>query len=109
MERTPTMSDTVDRTLYREEEGVDGKAMPGGGPEGQDLHEPRSRDRVVTSSGTAPTGVPPVGGASDRVIPSRETRERATNANVGAGALDPAAGTAHDRPAADGGDPGPLD
>ncbi len=107
------MSDnSVDKTLYREQTGADGREMPGGGPHGADAHEPRSRDRVVTSSGTAPTGGTPVGGASDRVIPSKAVRDAATNDNVGVGALgrpDPGHSEEHGRHPDHGGDPGPLD
>src|SRR5205823_3201920 len=69
--RIPPMSDTIDRTLYHDESGVDGDEMPGGGPQGHEAGKPRSPDRIITSSGEAPTGGTPVGGASDRVIPGK--------------------------------------
>lgn len=103
---------SVDKTLYHDEEGVDGAEMPGGGPHGADLNAPRSRDRIVTSSGAAPTGGTPVGGASDRVIPSKAVRDAATNDNLGRGALERPAGTDTENDARysrHGGDPRPLD
>ncbi|MFN3653666.1 MAG: hypothetical protein ACK47B_29150 [Armatimonadota bacterium] len=47
-------------------------------PEGGNLYHPREPDRIMTSSGEAPTGGIPVGGASDRVIPDRAVREAAS-------------------------------
>lgn len=102
----------VDKTLYHAESGVDGAEMPGGGPQGADLNAPRARDRVTTSSGTAPTGGTPVGGASDRVIPGKAVRDAATNDNVGRGALEPDVETETENDARyshHGGDPRPLD
>src|SRR5688572_22748660 len=44
--------------------------------EGGDVTEPRHKDQIITSSGTAPTGGIPVGGATDRVIPDRSIYEK---------------------------------
>ena len=102
------MSDTIDRTLYHDEEGVDGCEMPGGGPKGHEIGKPRSPDRIITSSGEAPTGGTPVGGASDRVIPGKAVRDAATASNLGPGALDVPTEDRNDRHSADRGDPRPV-
>src|SRR5437763_403055 len=103
------MENPVDKTLYQDNQGVDGKEMPGGGPHGAGVGAPRSRDRVITSSGEAPTGGTPVGGASDRVIPGKAVRDMATNDNVGPGALELADTEEDDGYSGDGGDPRSFD
>jgi hypothetical protein len=65
-----------------QQQGVTGDEMPGGGPEGGDAGEPRAPDRIVTSSGEAPTGGTPVGGAADRSIPSKHVREHSSRTNT---------------------------
>ena len=103
------MSDTISRTLYHDEEGVEGKEIPGGGPEGHEIGKPRSPDRITTSSGEAPTGGTPVGGASDRVIPGKAVRDASSASNLGPGALDMPHEDQHDRHPAHRGDPRPID
>jgi hypothetical protein len=71
-----------DRTVSEKktDEPMQSTDMPGGAPTGEDLHEPRGKDRVITSAGIAPTGGIPVGGAADRVQPDRTIPMSATGA-----------------------------
>lgn len=66
----------------------DGKPTPGYFPDASShsLEEP-DPTRPITSSGIGMTGGVPVGSASDRKQPDTWARDRATNNNVGPGAL----------------------
>jgi hypothetical protein len=68
--------------ITEEEDGPLTIDTPGGNPSRADLNEPRSRDKVITSSGTAPTGGVPAG-STDRVIPDRSRWTSRTNDQTG--------------------------
>ena len=61
----------------KDREGIGG--MPQEVLEGGDVTEPRHKDQIITSSGIAPTGGIPVGGATDRIIPDRSIPMGRTN------------------------------